>query len=254
MPTSASNEPSRSFAGELARGLERAALDLEELAVLELRPQRARELLAEDRARRPPRRGPRLEIRRSARSGAQRLDGARPDVDRERRRDHARQERHATSRARARSAWSSTSTQSTCADRRDADPPAAVGELLEAVLVVETGIAPPGGLERLGQPAGGLGLDQRDADVLALRGRGVERLVDPVHEPVRREMELHLLLAQRLLVVHREHEVRTTRLEHALLDRGWVHRVAVHEHGALGQGIAARTRASTRCSTPRPSG
>ena len=39
--------------------------------------------------------------------------GPRTDVDEQRRADHARQQRHATSRARARSAWSSTSTHST---------------------------------------------------------------------------------------------------------------------------------------------
>ena len=37
------------------------------------------------------------------------------------------------------------------ADRRDADAAAAVGELLEAVLVVELRVAPPGRLERVGQ-------------------------------------------------------------------------------------------------------
>ena len=37
------------------------------------------------------------------------------------------------------------------ADRRDADAAAAVGVLLEAVLVVELRVAPPGRLERVGQ-------------------------------------------------------------------------------------------------------
>src|SRR3954465_3980947 len=83
-------------------------------------------------------------------------------------------------------------------DRRRSHAAAAVGELLEAVLVVELGVAPPGGLERVGERRGGLGLDQRQADVLALRGRRVERLVDPVEQPVGGQVDLHLLLAERL--------------------------------------------------------
>src|SRR3954467_1522325 len=59
------------------------------------------------------------------------------------------------------------------ADRRSAHAAAAVGELLEAVLVVELGVAPPGGFEGIGQALGRLGLDQREAYVLALRGGGI---------------------------------------------------------------------------------
>ncbi len=223
--------------GEAARGVERPALDLEELAVLELRPQRVRKLLSEHLADRdgdvPLARDPPVGEQR-----AERLHRARADVDRERRRDHPRQERHATSRARARSAWSSTSTQSTWPIGAIPDAPAAVGVLLEAVLVVEARIAAPRRLERVGEWRGGGGLDQRHADVLALRSRGIERLVDPVHVAVGGEMELHLLLAERLLVVHREHEVGAARLEHALLHGRRVNGVAVHEHRSLGERVA----------------
>src|SRR3954469_1611277 len=66
------------------------------------------------------------------------------------------------------------------ADRRGAHAAAAVGELLEAVLVVELRVALPGRLERAGEVAGRFGLDQREADVLALRGGRIERLVDAI--------------------------------------------------------------------------
>src|SRR5215471_2304229 len=68
-------------------------------------------------------------------------------------------------------------------DRRHTDLPAPVGELLVAVLVVQAGIAPPGGLQRVRERAGGAGLDQGGADVLAVRGRGVHLLGDPRQQP-----------------------------------------------------------------------
>src|SRR3954447_10446133 len=80
------------------------------------------------------------------------------------------------------------------ADRGHADAAAAVGELLEAILVVELRVALPGRLERLGELLRGPGVDQRQADVLALGGRRVERLVDAVEQSFLVEVDLHLLL------------------------------------------------------------
>ena len=128
--------PARSRARELGAGLHGAALDVPDLGVGELRPQRGGDLLAEPRpddhrhvaAAGDPAVG---EQRRQPRHGA------RSDVDRQRRADHAGQQRHATSRARARSRVVVDLDPLDGPDRRDADAPAAVGELLEAVLVVE---------------------------------------------------------------------------------------------------------------------
>ena len=53
------------------------------------------------------------------------------------------------------------------ADGGHVDREAAVDELLVAVLVVEVGVALEGGLQRVGELVGGLGLDEGDADVLA---------------------------------------------------------------------------------------
>src|SRR4051794_27287279 len=93
------------------------------------------------------------------------------------------------------------------ADRRDADAPATVGVLLEAVLVVELRVASPYRLEGVGELVRGRRLDQREADVLARRGRVVERLVDLVEQSLVGEMDLHLLLAELLDVVERDDDV-----------------------------------------------
>ena len=131
-------EPAAQPRGELGARLHRAALDVPDLAVGELRAQRRRDLLAEPgpddhrdvaAAGDPPVGEQRGEPRHRSRS----------DVDRERRADHAGQQRHATSRARARSRVVVDLDPLDGADRGDADAPAAVGELLEAVLVVERG-------------------------------------------------------------------------------------------------------------------
>src|SRR3712207_8988563 len=53
---------------------------------------------------------------------------------------------------------------------------AAVDELLVAVLVVQVGVAPPGGLQRRGQRFGRGRLDQGHADVLAVGGLGRHEL------------------------------------------------------------------------------
>jgi hypothetical protein len=98
--------------GEVGARLHRAARDAPDLAVLELRPQGGRDLLAEagpdDHGHVAAAGDPPVGEQR-----AQTRDRSRPDVDRQRCADLAGQQRHATSRARARSSWSSTSTQST---------------------------------------------------------------------------------------------------------------------------------------------
>src|SRR5262249_50273008 len=68
------------------------------------------------------------------------------------------------------------------ADRGRADRAAAVHELLEAVLVIELGIALPGGLERLRQTLRRRGLDQREPDVLTTTLSHRHLLRDPAHE------------------------------------------------------------------------
>src|ERR1700683_764975 len=57
------------------------------------------------------------------------------------------------------------------ADGRDRDRAPPVGQFLEAVLVVERGIAAPGGLERRRQRFRGGRVDERRADVLAVGSR-----------------------------------------------------------------------------------
>ena len=133
------------------RRLDRAALDRAEVGVLELRAQRRGDLLAlpgpdGDRDVAAARDPPVGEQRREA------GDGARADVDGEGRRDHAAS---AAARDLPRAGEVGVVVDLDpvdAADRRDADAPAAVGELLEAVLVVEPRVALPGGLERVGQP------------------------------------------------------------------------------------------------------
>src|SRR5438552_3843336 len=68
------------------------------------------------------------------------------------------------------------------ADRRRRDPAAPVGEFLIAVLVVPAGVAPPGGLQRVGERPGGRGLDEGGADVLAVRARRVHLLGDVLQQ------------------------------------------------------------------------
>src|SRR4029453_16626383 len=56
-----------------------------------------------------------------------------------------------------------------------------IDELLITVLIVQFGVAPPGRLERIGQGRRGGRLDQRGADVLAVRLRRIQPLVDASH-------------------------------------------------------------------------
>ena len=183
---------------------------------------------------------PPLEIRRSASSGASAVDRPRPDVDRQRRADHAGQQRHATSRARARSAWSSTSTHSTAPIGAIADAPAAVGELLEAVLVVERRVAPPRRLERVGQRLGGRAA--RSASRRCTRPcavAGSSALLMRSRQPVRRDVDLHLLVAERLARRRRRSAASgAARGQQRLLDRRGMHRVAVGQQHALGEVLA----------------
>ncbi len=105
-------EPAPQPRRQLRAGLDRAAGDRPDLRVGELRPQHGGDLLAEPRADDDGD----VAAAGDAPVGEQRgqpLHRSRSDVDRERRADHAGQQRHATSRARARSRWSSTSTHST---------------------------------------------------------------------------------------------------------------------------------------------
>ncbi len=66
-------------------------------------------------------------------------------------------------------------------DRRDADVPAAVGELLEAVLVVELRVAPPGGLERVGERGGVLYVNDSKATNVAAAAAALRSFERPVH-------------------------------------------------------------------------
>src|SRR6185437_12909406 len=65
------------------------------------------------------------------------------------------------------------------ADGRHPDEGAAVGEFLVAVLVVQRGVPAPGRLEGVGERGRGGRVDERGADVLAVRLRGVHQLGDP---------------------------------------------------------------------------
>ena len=57
---------------------------------------------------------------------------------------------------------------------------------------------------------GGGGLDQRDPDVLAVGACRIQRLVDALQPPLRREVDLHLLGAQRLVAVDGQGHARAT--------------------------------------------
>ena len=78
------------------------------------------------------------------------------------------------------------------------DAPAAVGELLEAVLVVEVRVAPPSGLERVGERRRRRAARSASRRCTRRRGRRVELLVDPRRAARPVERDLHLLLAERL--------------------------------------------------------
>ena len=166
-------------------------------------------------------------------------DRAGADVDGQGHPDHPAQQRHATSRALSRSTLVVDLDPLEAAHGRDADAPAAVGVLLEAVLVVQRRVALPGRLERLREPLGGGRLDQRQADVLARGLGGVVRLVDAAQQAVAVEQDLHLLLAERLGVVERQHELGVPApRQQPLLDLGRVHRVAVAEQHAAREVLA----------------
>ena len=151
---------------------------------------------------------PPAEIRRSASSGASWATAPGPMSTRQRRPDHPGQQRQATSRARARSRVVVDLGPLDRADRRDADVAAAVGVLLEAVLVVELRVALERRLQRVGErrpppPArSASGRCTRPA-----RSPGSSALLMRVMRPVRRDVHLHLLLAERLDVVEREQDV-----------------------------------------------
>ena len=151
---------------------------------------------------------PPLEIRRSASSGARPATAPGPMSMASGRADHPAQQRHATSRARVEVGVVVDLDPLEAADRRDADPPAAVGVLLEAVLVVELRVAPPGRLERVGQrrpPPRARSASARCTRPAAAAGSCA--LLMPRQQPVAGEQDLHLLLAERLGVVEREHEL-----------------------------------------------
>jgi hypothetical protein len=105
-------EPRAQPLGERVRLVDAAVLEPPDVRVAELRPQLVGDLLAQpgpDDDRDVP-------AGRDAPVGEQRgqlRDRAGADVDEQRRADHPRQQRQAISRARTRSAWSSTSAQST---------------------------------------------------------------------------------------------------------------------------------------------
>ena len=112
IPTTASKKPARRRPRSSVAASTRAALDHPDLGVGELRAQHLGDLLALP----GPDRDRHVAAARDPAVGEQRRqprDGAGPDVDRQRRPDHAGQQRHATSRARVQVAWSSTSTHST---------------------------------------------------------------------------------------------------------------------------------------------
>src|SRR3954451_17062852 len=93
-------------------GLEGAATNHPDVGVRKVRPGRVDDLLAQPWANRKrnvaPARDPAIREQRP-----EALRRTRANVDRQRGADHARQQRHASSRARARSVWSSTSTHPT---------------------------------------------------------------------------------------------------------------------------------------------
>jgi hypothetical protein len=69
------------------------------------------------------------------------------------------------------------------ADGRHPDEGTAVGEFLVTVLVVQRGIPAPGRLEGIGERGRGGRVDERGADVLAVRLRGSISLVILVRRP-----------------------------------------------------------------------
>ena len=176
--------PSRSSRAQLARRLDAAALDHHDVRVRELRPQHLGDLLAlagadRDRdvaAARDPAVG---EQRR------QRRDRARPDVDRQR---ACRPSGSAAARDLPRPREVGVVVDLDPLDRRRSAPcprarrgrrtPGSRPRSRAAGRAARSPRAPRRARSR------GLRLDQREPDVLALRGGRVERLVDPVEQPL----------------------------------------------------------------------
>ena len=124
------------------------------------------------------------------------------------------------------------------ADGRHPDRASPVDELGEAVLVVQRGIATPGGLEGRGERRRGGGPDEGGADVLAVSQRGIHQLADPPEAAARADDHLHLLLAEALDVVDGDDDAgrgaSTGRLrgQQRFLHRDRVHGVPVDQQRA----------------------
>ena len=130
------------------------------------------------------------------------------------------------------------------ADGRHPDEGAAVGEFLVTVFVVQRGIPAPGRLEGIGEGGRRGRIDERGADVLAVRLRGVHQLGDPGQAAVRAGDHLHLLVGEALDVVHGEHDAGLAkvpgRAEQRLLDRDGVHGVPVDQQRARREMLAGQ--------------
>src|SRR5260221_12217580 len=98
------------------------------------------------------------------------------------------------------------------ADRRGQDRAATLGELGEPVLVVPVRVAPPGGLQAVGEGDRSGRLDQRDAHVLAVRVSRVHHLGDLHEHPLGVQDDLHLLFGERLDVVDGDDQAAEQRL------------------------------------------
>src|ERR1019366_117309 len=143
-------------------------------------------------------------------------------------------------------------------DRGDRDMTPPVGELLVAIFVVQAGIAPPGRFQSVRKRCSSSRGDQRRADVLALRLRRIDLLIDSGQQPAGAEDYLHLLVGELLDVVDRENGVRLPatvaypRGEQRLLGRWRVPGVPVYQRPALAEGVGGRAGASRHCSTAPP--
>ena len=165
--------------------------------VRELRPQRVGDLLAQARARRPRRRGRPREIRRSARSGASCATAPGP-MSTDSGAPIMRVSSGKRSPARGRGRVVVDLDPLDLADRRDADVAAAVGVLLEAVLVVELRVALEGGLSASASPSAASGSISVSPMYSPCAVAGSSALVIRVIRPVG-DVDLHLLVGERLL-------------------------------------------------------
>ncbi len=138
-------------------------------------------------------------------------------------------------------------------DRRDGDRAAAVGQFLEAVLVIQRGVTAPGGVQRRRERLRRGGSDERRADVLCVGLRGVHQLADPRDQAVRADDDLHLLVGETLDVIDGQDEadlvipgrvVRARAIagrrggQQRLFHRDRMHRIPVHQQRARREMLA----------------